>query len=113
MVMGAVVFGRGREQAGVLVEPRPDFAIDPKDEAAVVAFRNEVWYVSPHNSQFPTAHFHRPIVDQANANAPAFGRVFKEMILVCDPAKPLPRAPKGTIIRKQSLALYQEEIERL
>lgn len=55
----------------------------------------------------------RPIVEQANASAPAFGRVFKEMILVTSPDKPLPRAPKGTIIRKQALALYQEEIERL
>lgn len=45
MVMGALVFGRGREQAGVLLEPRPGYTIDPKDEAAVVAFRNKVWCV--------------------------------------------------------------------
>ncbi|KAJ3555784.1 hypothetical protein NM688_g2384 [Phlebia brevispora] len=97
IIMGAVVFGRGREQAGVLVEPRPTYAIDPDNEEEVVAFRNKIW----------------PIVDQANASAPAFGRVFKEMILVTHPSKPLPRAPKGTIIRKQALRLYQEEIEKL
>lgn len=55
----------------------------------------------------------RPIVDQANSNAPTFARVFKEMILVTDPAKPLPRAAKSTIIRKQSYALYADEIENL
>lgn len=43
--------------------------------------------------------------------APTFAKVFKEMIVVTDPHKPLPRAAKGTVIRKQALALYAEEIE--
>lgn len=45
MVQGAVVFGRGREQAGILLEPRAQFAINPENEAEVAAFRNKVWYV--------------------------------------------------------------------
>ena len=45
--------------------------------------------------------------------APGFAKVFKEMIIVTDPAKPLPRAGKGTVIRKQALALYADEIEQL
>ena len=45
--------------------------------------------------------------------APGFAKVFKEMIIVTDPAKPLPRAGKGTVIRKQALALYTDEIEQL
>ena len=95
--MGAVVFGRGREQAGVLVEPRPEHAINPDNEEELAAFRNKAW----------------PIIEQANASAPAFGRVFKTMIIVTSPSKPLPRAPKGTIIRKQALRLYDAEIEKL
>ena len=45
IVMGAVMFGRARTQCGLLVEPHPDHAVDPTDEAALVAFRNKIWYV--------------------------------------------------------------------
>lgn len=52
-------------------------------------------------------------MEEGNAMAPGFAKVFKEMIIVTDPAKPLPRAGKGTVIRKQALALYADEIEQL
>lgn len=52
-------------------------------------------------------------MEKANHAAPAFGRIFKEMIIVTDPARPLPRAAKGTIIRPQALALYANDIEEL
>ncbi|KAI0079020.1 acetyl-CoA synthetase-like protein, partial [Panus rudis PR-1116 ss-1] len=94
-VSGAVIFGRGRSQAGVLIEPRPDHAVDPSDEAAVIAFRNKIW----------------PAVEEANKLAPTFSRIFKEMILITDPAKPLPRAAKGTVMRKLTLQSYEQEIE--
>lgn len=55
----------------------------------------------------------RPAVQEANAKAPAFARIFKEMILIADPAKPLPRAAKSTVIRRQALELYAGEIEQL
>lgn len=55
----------------------------------------------------------RPIVEEANQTAPAFGKIFKEMLIVTDPARPLPRAAKGTIVRKQALALYEREINAL
>ena len=35
------------------------------------------------------------------------------MILVTHPDKPLPRAGKGTILRKQATALYEKEIDAL
>lgn len=54
----------------------------------------------------------RPIVAEANAMAPTFAKVFKEMIIVTDPSKPLPRAGKGTVLRKQALSLYAGEIEK-
>lgn len=56
---------------------------------------------------------HRPSVELANYGVPGFARIFKEMILVARPDKPLPRAGKGTVIRKQSLALYADEIEEM
>ncbi|KAI0337721.1 acetyl-CoA synthetase-like protein [Trametopsis cervina] len=97
IVAGAVMFGREKMQPGVLVEPHPAHVVDPLDEAAVVNFRNKIW----------------PIVQEANTDAPSFARIYKEMILISDPARPLPRAAKGTIIRKQALALYDKEIEDL
>lgn len=45
--------------------------------------------------------------------APTFARIFKEMIIVADPSKPLPRAAKGTVVRPQALNLYADEIEKL
>ncbi|THG99107.1 hypothetical protein EW026_g3199 [Hermanssonia centrifuga] len=97
MIMGALMFGREREQAGILIEPNPEFAIDPTDEAALAAFRNKIW----------------PSVEEANTPAPAFARIFKEMILVTDPSKPFPRAGKGTVIRNQATALYADAIDKL
>ena len=46
VVAGAVVFGRGKNQCGLLVEPRPENAIDPNDESSLIAFRNQIWYDS-------------------------------------------------------------------
>ena len=40
------MFGREREQAGVLVEPNPAHAIDPNDSSALAEFRNKLWFVA-------------------------------------------------------------------
>jgi hypothetical protein len=93
-VQGVVMFGRERNQAGILVEPVEHRAFDPADEETLVAFRNEIWSA----------------VEEANRTAPAFGRVFKEMILVTKPDKALPRVGKGSISRKGALSLYDEDI---
>ena len=58
-------------------------------------------------------HTSRPVVAEANALAPTFAKIYKEMILVADPKKPFPRAPKGTVVRKQALALYTDAVENL
>ncbi|KAH9944763.1 hypothetical protein B0H21DRAFT_862505 [Amylocystis lapponica] len=96
-IAGAVMFGHGHEQVGVLIEPHSAHAVTPGDEEALVAFRDAIW----------------PQVEEANHLVAAFSRVFKEMILVADPARPLPRAAKSTVIRKQALALYEKDIDAL
>ncbi|KAJ7886913.1 hypothetical protein B0H13DRAFT_1627705 [Mycena leptocephala] len=88
LVMGAVMFGRERNQVGVLIEPNPQYKLDPKDEQQIAKFRNLIC-------------------------APAFARIYKEMILVTQPGRPMVRAPKGTVIKKPTIALYKEEIEKL
>lgn len=39
----SVMFGRGRFQNGVLIEPTKEFAIDPTDIKELAAFRNLIW----------------------------------------------------------------------
>ncbi|KAL8280977.1 hypothetical protein RQP46_006656 [Phenoliferia psychrophenolica] len=97
LVNGAIYFGRGRFQNGVLVEPAKGHDIDPSDAAQVARFRNAVW----------------TYIAQANSIAPTHSRIFKEMILVCAPDRPLLLTPKGTVSRPRSLALYETEIEAI
>lgn len=42
-VLSSVMFGRGRFQAGVLVDPKPQFKFDPADEVKLADFRNKIW----------------------------------------------------------------------
>ncbi|KIP12187.1 hypothetical protein PHLGIDRAFT_62555 [Phlebiopsis gigantea 11061_1 CR5-6] len=97
LVSGCVMFGREQEQAGLLVEVAAEHSFEAGDEAALASFRNKIW----------------PTVDDANLSSPAFGRIYKEMIIVTYPAKPLPRSGKNTVVRKQALAFYAREINAL
>ncbi|KAF7378113.1 Acetyl-CoA synthetase-like protein [Mycena sanguinolenta] len=96
-IAGAVMFGRERNQVGVLIEPNHKYELDPTDEKQLGKYRNLIW----------------PVVAEANAIAPAFAQIYKEMIVVTQPAKPMIRAAKGTVIKKPTIALYQQEIEDL
>ena len=44
MVAGSVMFGRGHQQVGILVEPHPAYEVAAGDEGALVEFRNAIWY---------------------------------------------------------------------
>jgi acyl-CoA synthetase (AMP-forming)/AMP-acid ligase II len=102
-IMGAVVFGRERNQTGVLIEPTN--ALDLADAAERVRFLNDIWCAASHSSEgAQLTRWHcRPAVEHANADAPAFARIWKEMILFASPDKPLPRAAKSTVNRKAAL----------
>lgn len=39
------MFGRNRDQAGILIEPSPAMKIDVSDAAQVAELRNKLWYV--------------------------------------------------------------------
>lgn len=43
-VVASVMFGREREQPGILVEPFPGHEIDPNDTVQLSNFRNKIWY---------------------------------------------------------------------
>jgi hypothetical protein len=115
-MMGVIIFGRERDQAGLLVELKPAYQIDINNEKALIDTRNMLWSV------FNIAQLligltgqkcYRPIVEEANRVAPAFSRIFKEMILIASADKPLPRAGKGTVMRKAALVQYQTEIDNM
>ncbi|KAF9223046.1 acetyl-CoA synthetase-like protein [Gyrodon lividus] len=97
LLTGAVMFGRERSQVGILIEPRPEHVVDIQDDQAVAEFRNKIW----------------PLIEEANATAPAFSRIFKEMILITDQGKPILRTPKGTVQKKATVKTYESEIDAL
>ncbi|KAI6042365.1 acetyl-CoA synthetase-like protein [Pisolithus marmoratus] len=88
-VSGVCMFGRGRSQAGVLVEPRPEYAIDVENQKQVAEFRNLIW----------------PSIEEANKDAPNFSRIFKEIMLVTSRDKP--------VTKKATLCPYESEINAL
>ncbi|KAI1323489.1 hypothetical protein F5Y16DRAFT_383703 [Xylariaceae sp. FL0255] len=92
-VKGALVFGSNRFQAGLLLEPTQPLT----NETEKQEFINRIW----------------PVVDQANRDTVAHGRIAKELISVTNPEKPFPRAGKGTIQRGSAIKLYSEELDNL
>ncbi|KAJ6568449.1 putative nonribosomal peptide synthetase [Mycena sp. CBHHK59/15] len=96
-VIGTVMFGREREQAGILIETISSLQIDVQNANKVAELRNKLW----------------PLIEEANKIAPAFSRIFKEMILFTSANKPLPRAGKGTVMRKAAVDVYAPEIDAL
>ncbi|THH15912.1 hypothetical protein EW146_g4654 [Bondarzewia mesenterica] len=96
-IASVLMFGRGRFQNGVLIDPRKEFNFNPKDEQKLIEFRNKIW----------------PTVERLNQFAPAHSRLFKEMIIVADPSKPFEYTPKGTPRRHVVIKAYDPEIEAL
>ncbi|KAH9903318.1 acetyl-CoA synthetase-like protein [Cubamyces lactineus] len=94
-VKSSVMFGSRKFQNGILVQPQEQYAIDPNDSAQLEAFRNKIW----------------PSIERANELAPQHSRIFKEMVLVTSPIKPLQFNVKGLPRRKIILKEYHDEIE--
>ncbi|KAG5723416.1 L-aminoadipate-semialdehyde dehydrogenase large subunit [Termitomyces sp. T112] len=97
LVQEAIIFGRERDQTGVLIELRSGRNLDIGDHTELARLRNQIW----------------PSIEEANSVAPAFSRIYKEMILFSSKEKPLPRTGKGTVMRKAALASYASEIGAL
>ncbi len=51
-IMGVVMFGRERDQPGVLIELKQQCAIDVGKEQEVIKARNCIWSVSFHSCAF-------------------------------------------------------------
>ena len=93
LVRGALVVGKGKFQAGLLVELEGS-QDKTQDPAALV---EQIW----------------PMVEQANREAPAHARIYQSKIAIAKPGKPFVRAAKGSIIRSQTVSAFEDEIEAL
>ncbi|EKM51198.1 uncharacterized protein PHACADRAFT_103930 [Phanerochaete carnosa HHB-10118-sp] len=96
-IQSAVIFGRGKFNPGVLIDPKLQYKFDVNDEEKLAEFRNAIW----------------PTVEKVNDFAPQHSRLFKEMIIVSSPAKPFTYTAKGTPRRPAIINEYQPEIEAL
>ncbi|THV08167.1 acetyl-CoA synthetase-like protein [Dendrothele bispora CBS 962.96] len=96
-VTAAVMFGHGKFQAGILVEPIKEEQFDPSNEQKLSEFRDKIW----------------PTVEKLNAYAPQHSRVFKELILVASPSKPFTYTAKNTTRNPAIIREYAPEIEAL
>ncbi|PBK89816.1 acetyl-CoA synthetase-like protein [Armillaria gallica] len=96
-IAGSVMFGRGKFHAGVLIDPKPEFKIDPSDTKQLTHFRNQIW----------------PTIEKMNKFAPKHSRIFKEMILVSSPSKPFTYTTKNTARRLPVIEDYEDEIQAL
>lgn len=92
-IKGALVVGTQKFQAGLIVEP----AEYPKTEEEKRALLESVW----------------PLVEKANEETVAHGRIARDMFVLSNPEKPFSRAGKGTIQRALTVKLYEDDINKM
>ena len=92
-IRSAVVIGAGRFQAGLLLDVQ-DQSLDTDHQSQVI---ERVW----------------PLVQEANNNTVAHGRISKNLIFFTKPEQPLLRTAKGSVRKKLSIELYTKEIDML
>ncbi|KAL3608896.1 hypothetical protein FPOAC2_03907 [Fusarium poae] len=95
LVKGALVVGQMKFQAALIIEP-VDEAV-PKNENEAQAFIDQIW----------------PVIERANSETVAHGRITKNLVAIADPSLPFFRAGKETVQRASTIALYKDFIESL
>ncbi len=92
-ISSVMVMGQGRFQSALLVEAKePPDSLDEKEKLL-----NKIW----------------PLVERANKDCPAHGRISNEFVLFTAPEKPMLRASKGTVQRMSTIKLYEPELNEL
>ncbi|GME52518.1 putative nrps-like enzyme [Neofusicoccum parvum] len=94
LVKGAIVVGQSRFQPAILVEPIWSKLEKGQDLDYLL---HELW----------------PAIEEANKDAPAHAQVWKNKVAFTKKEKPFIRAPKGSIIRRATIRLYEPELEAL
>ena len=58
-IQAAVMFGRGRFQNGIIVEPSAEYTLDLRNDSQVEKFKDAIWYVHERMSWCPILIFTR------------------------------------------------------
>nr|AIT18914.1 chitinase [Hirsutella thompsonii] len=95
-VSGALVFGTGRFEAGLLIE-----LAETEDDSNRLGNRDAV-----------VAHIWNRI-EEANSLAPAYARIDEAHVCFTSKDKPMTRTAKGTVKRRQTLDSYSDEIDKV
>ncbi|KAL3420250.1 L-aminoadipate-semialdehyde dehydrogenase (nonribosomal peptide synthetase) [Phlyctema vagabunda] len=93
-VKASLIVGSGRFQTLALIELNKPLPSGPEE---LKAFQESIWET----------------VKIANIEAPAHAQLYKDYIMFASPDKPFPLAGKGTVLRNETLKLYQEEIDNI
>ncbi|EGO29034.1 hypothetical protein SERLADRAFT_444920 [Serpula lacrymans var. lacrymans S7.9] len=96
-VQNAIIFGSGKFNCGVLINPVEADKFDVTDTEKVADYRNKIW----------------PTVERMNLYAPQHSRIFKEMIIIASPSKPFVFTAKNTPRRPFLINQYEPEINAL
>ncbi|KAJ1310575.1 hypothetical protein OPQ81_007304 [Rhizoctonia solani] len=97
IVRCAVMFGRERNQTGVLIQLEESANVLYKSREGRARVIDEIW----------------PFIECANDASPTHSGLEKQTIILVDPARPLPRTPKGNISRPAAVKLYALDIEEM
>ncbi|MCJ1295167.1 hypothetical protein MMC34_006729 [Xylographa carneopallida] len=92
-VLSALIGGHGKFQSVLLVEP----VTPPSTEQEAEELLTKLW----------------PTIEKANRQSPAHGRLFKDLVTFTSAEKPMLRAGKGTVQRRKTFELYEEELNAL
>ncbi|PLB54578.1 L-aminoadipate-semialdehyde dehydrogenase [Aspergillus steynii IBT 23096] len=94
LVKGAMVVGLGRFQPAVLIDLHSDVPRNLTEKHQLLESMKST-------------------IEEANAHAPAHGKLDQHHILFADPSKPIKYLGQGKIQRKSTFSLYEDEIEEL
>ncbi|KAI9867753.1 MAG: hypothetical protein M1830_005759 [Pleopsidium flavum] len=94
-VQEALLVGTRQPQAALLLDMKSDTPLETAEQQADAIAR--LW----------------PVIQDANQQCPAYAKITKEHILFVDPHKPMARTPKGTVQRRGTTQLYEEELNKL
>ncbi|OIW26213.1 acetyl-CoA synthetase-like protein [Coniochaeta ligniaria NRRL 30616] len=90
---GALVVGQGRFQAAMILEPASLLTNADEKEKLI----DDVWH----------------LIQQANKETVAHGRITRDLVMVAPPEKPFARSGKGSIQRGITTKMYADEIADL
>ena len=94
-VQEVLLVGMRRPQAALLLEMKAGTPVETAEERAEAIAR--LW----------------PVIEAANQMCPTYAKITKERILFTEAQKPMARGAKGTVQRRGTLQLYEEELEGL